>query len=267
MRTRRPLYFLVIAVLPFLFMLQEARIREPLHAMSLTVMEPFLTAGAQLENFISHSRDNIVQFWRTFRKQDALELRVAELEAKQVRFEETFRENERLKELLNFKKSLPAHSIACRVIAYDVSPWRKSVVLDKGKTEGIRKDMPVLSPKGLVGRVIEVGLSTSRVLLLTDFASGVSAMTAESRAQGVVVGDGSPVLKMKYLMVDSGVAVEEMVLTSGAGGLFPKGLRMGRLTSILRDPDGLHLIAHVEPFVDFSKLEEVLCLVSSPPKS
>ena len=89
-------------------------------------------------------------------------------------------------------------------------------------------------------------------------------MANESRSQGVIAGEGSPKLKMSYLELDGGARVEEMVLTSGMTGLFPKGIKIGKITEIQRESDSLHLEAEVEPFVRLSKLEEVLCLAPSP---
>ena len=126
--------------------------------------------------------------------------------------------------------------------------------------------MAVLVPEGLVGRVMEVGANSARVLLLTDPDSRVVALGDQSRAQGVAAGDGSSRLKMEYLELESGAAVEETVSTSGMSGIFSKGIRIGKITGLMRDASGLHLEARIEPFVRFSKLEEVLCLASSRQK-
>ena len=126
--------------------------------------------------------------------------------------------------------------------------------------------MVVVVPEGLVGRILEVEPYTAYAILLPDPDSRVSAMTSSSRAQGIITGIGTDKLQMKYLALDAEVAVGEDVMTSGIGSIFPKGLQIGKIESIERDSDGLHLLALVRPAVPFYKLEEVLCLVSSPQK-
>jgi rod shape-determining protein MreC len=137
------------------------------------------------------------------------------------------------------------------------------VILDKGRRQGVVKDMAVVVEQGLVGRILEAGQSTSRAILLVDPEARIAGLAGESRAQGLVGGDGSALLRMRYLDLDSGIRVEENVLTSGATHLLPKGLRIGKIESVTKDKDGLHLMAIVRPFVAFTKLEEVLCLAPS----
>lgn len=203
---------------------------------------------------------------KAFQGQEANEKRIAELDSEVSRLKELTKENDRLRKLLEFKDTLAGKKIAARVIGWDPSPYRKTLILDKGKQQGIVKDMAVLVADGLVGRVVEVGPSTSRVILLIDADSRVSSMAQESRAQGLVSGNGTSELTLDYLELESGVAVGETVSTSGLNGLYPKGLRIGKITSLAKDSTGLHLQAKMNSFVRFSKLEEVLCLGSSQAK-
>ena len=230
------------------------------------MFKPLLIAAGSAARLVSQTGQNLVYFLNAFRDQEKIQARITELESRLLTFEESRRENERLQKLLDFRASLPAKGIAARVIGWDPSPWRKTLVLDKGKGQGIRKDMAVVVKEGLAGRILDAGPSASRALLLTDPDARVSALADQSRAQGVVSGNGTSGLNMIYLELESGAAVGEMVLTSGIGGVYPKGLAIGKITSLGRASDGLHLEAHLEPFVKFSKLEEVLCLASSPEK-
>ena len=266
MRPRRTYTFLAIAVFPAFFILQNPKISEPVHSFSLSLLKPFLLAGHSGTEALARSRSAVIQFWKAFRSQEKTEARIAELESRLIHLDEALRENERLEKLLAFKKSIAEKAIAARVIGWDPSPWRRTVILDKGKKQGLKKNMAVVVPAGLVGRIVEVGGSTSRAILLTDPDARVSVLADQSRAQGVIMGDGSPQLKIGYLDLNGGVAVEETVLTSGVGGLFPKGLRIGKITSLGKEINGLQLMARVQPFVSFSKLEEVLCLESSQPE-
>lgn len=267
MRAKRSYYFWALLFLPLLVVLQNPAIKEPLHGWSLTILKPALEAGHGTFRFFSNIRLSAERFVHTFKQQGELEAQVSKLESQLVHYRELEKENERLRKLLDFRSTLTGKTIPARIIGWDPSPWRKSFILDKGKSQGIRKDMAVVSFDGLVGRVLDVGPETSRVILLTDLDARVSSMTDQTRAAGIVAGGGGSKLKMMYLDLESGVQVQETVLTSGLGGLFPKGLRIGKITSVIRDASGLHLNAEIEPFVQFSKLEEVVCLNSSPEKS
>lgn len=267
MRTKRSYYFLAFLFLPLLVVLQNPAVKEPVRGWSQAVLKPVLLTAQNISQFFTDFRLAGERFVRTFKEQGNQEERIAQLESQLVTFKELEKENERLRKIVDFRSTIPSKSIAARIIGSDPSPWRRSFILDKGTRHGLKKDMAVVSFQGLVGRILEAGPETSRVILLTDLDARVSSLTDQSRAGGITAGTGGNKLKMIYLDLDSGVQVQETVLTSGLGGLFPKGLRIGKITALTRDPSGLHIQADVEPFVVFSKLEEVLCLVSSPQKS
>ncbi len=267
MRARRSYYFWAFLFLPLLVFIQNPAVKEPVQGFTLAVLKPVLSTGQGISRFFSETRQGFERMVRSFREQGVLEARVAQLESMLVRYKELEKENERLQKLVDFRGSVSGKTIAARIIGSDPSPWRKSFILDKGTRQGIQKDMAVIASEGLAGRVLDAGSETSRVILVNDLDARVSAMTEQSRATGIIAGDGGSTLKMIYLDLESAVQVQETVLTSGLGGLFPKGLKIGRIISVTRDPSGLHLQAEVEPFVPFSKMEEVLCLNSSPEKS
>ncbi len=266
MRRQRRFYFLFVFLLPLLFVLQNPRIAEPLRSASLTIFKLVLLVGQSITGVFTGFRDGFGRFWHSFQSQEKLEKRIAELESQVVSHKELARENERLKKLVDFRSAVSGKTIAARVIGWDGTPWRSTVLLDKGSQQGIKKDMAVIVAEGLAGRIVESGPMTARMMLLTDPDSRVSTLTEQSRAQGVSGGNGTGALEMSYLELESGAAVGETVLTSGLGGVFPKGIRVGRIASLGRDASGLHLLARIEPFVQFSKLEEVLCLASSQGK-
>lgn len=266
MRSRSPYYLFFFAAIPVLLILQNPQVSGSLRGFSFAIIKPFLVSADMIQNLFVSGREGAGHFWKTFHDQSKMEARLNELESKVVLVKELERENERLKKLLAFKNTLAGKKIAARVIGWDATPWRKTMILDKGSKDGLKKEMAVVVAEGVVGRILEVGPVTARVILLLDPEARVGTITEQSRAQGIVAGDGSPKLHMEYLTLDSGVVVEETVITSGVGGIFPKGLRIGTIESISRDPDGLHLAAYIRPFVSFSKLEEVICLESSQAK-
>ncbi len=263
MRFKRSTIFLVVLFPLFFLALQNSQLSEPVRQTSLTALKPILQATHTVAQTFSQMGEAVLDFWQTYREGNRYKKQVAELQSRLIQFDEMTKENGRLKKLLDFKQNVPGRMIAARVIGSDLSPWRRTLVLDKGKLQGVKKDMMVTIPEGLVGRIFEVGPSTARAILLIDPDARVSIITDQTRAQGVARGDGSGSLKMEYLDLNSVVNVGETVLTSGMGGMFPKGLGIGRIESVSKDASGLHLSAKVRPFVDFSKLEEVLCLAFS----
>lgn len=266
MRSKRPYYFLAVFVLPVLFLLQNPKVVGPIHGFSLSLLKPVFETGRSISYFFSSAGNSARRFWKTFHAQEDYEARILKLQGQLKILEEAAKENARFQKLLDFRSTLSGRTVAARVIGWEPSSWRKTILIDKGTKDGVQPDMAVLVPEGLVGRVLEVGSNNARVLLLTDPDSRVVSMADQSRAQGVAAGDGSSKLKMEYLELESGAAVEETVSTSGMSGIFPKGIRIGKITGLTRDASGLHLEARVEPFVRFSKLEEVLCLASSRQK-
>ena len=264
MRGKHSFYFLAVALAPLFFVLQAPERQEILHQISLTCLRPFLVTSHAISHTFQKTSDGLVQFWHLYQKQTELVKRVAELEQKQVEFEELTKENARLRQLLEFKKGIPAQTIAARVIGRDVVPWRKTILIDKGSTRGIKKKMAVVSAQGLVGRIVEVAPFSSRAILLIDPESRVSALFQEGRDLGVAEGDGSSWLRVTHIDRESTVKVGDRVLSSGLGGVYPKGIPIGHVEMVGSEKESLELFATVRPFVNFSKLEEILCIDLSP---
>jgi len=266
MRRWRSYYFLAVPILALVLFSQYPHLNETAHAIFDTFARPALVVGSGFRQVFYSLRYQSGNYLDAVGKQKQYLERIQELESQLVRSREMERENARLKKLLNFSQPLATRTIGARVIGEDLTPWKKVVLIDKGSRHNIKKDMVVVVPEGLAGRVLEAGPYTSYVILLPDADCRVSALTSTSRAQGIITGIGTAKLQMKYLALDVDIAIGEDVTTSGVGSIFPKGLQIGKIESIERDSDGLHLLALVNPAVPFSKLEEVLCLVSSPQK-
>lgn len=266
MRRWRSYYFFIVPLVILILAFQYPRLSNAARAVFYTLTKPLFAIGSGVRQGVYHLRYNTGVFWNAVGKQKEYVARIRELEGSLLRFQEIEKENHRLKKLLAFSQTLATKSVGARVIGEDVTPWRKVMTLDKGSRQGIKKNMPLMAPEGLVGRILEVEPFTSQAILLPDPDSRVSALSFTSRAQGVITGVGTEKLQMRYLALDAGVAVGEDVITSGISSIFPKGLQIGKVESIERDSDGLHLVALVKPSVSFSKLEEVLCLISPPQK-
>ncbi len=168
--------------------------------------------------------------------------------------------NERLRRLLKFKEELALPALPAQIIALDASSWFRTVAIDKGSVDGLREGLAVVVAEGAVGRIIRVTPHQARVLLITDASSAEAALVQESRARGVCRGQGDR-LTLEFTLRREEVAIGDRIITSGTGGVFPKGLVLGAVAAVANHPFGLFQSISVVPAVDFSRLEEVLVLL------
>lgn len=178
--------------------------------------------------------------------------------------EELQRENERLRRLLGYAESQPKRTVAARVIAEDASSWFRTVEIDRGYDDGVIDGLPVVDAAGLVGRVVHSGPRSSRVLLITDASSAVAVLVQDERIRGVCRGQGGGVA-LDFALIADDIKVGDGIITSGLGGVFPKGLVVGYVRSVRRERSGLFQTVEVEPAVDFAHLEEVLVVLKETP--
>jgi len=191
------------------------------------------------------------------RENDALKLQLAQLQGKAA-------EADRLAALLNFRQSQAnVPMIGARVIGTGAGTASLTIQLDRGERDGIRKNMGVITPDGVVGKVVEAYPNASQVLLLTDKESGVGAMLADSRVQGPVGGQGEPLLVMKYVPNDDTVNLGDRVITSGMDRIFPRDLPVGTVAEIKSGNQFKQI--RVKPAANLERLEEVLVLLSLRP--
>ena len=171
--------------------------------------------------------------------------------------------NDRLRHLLGFEPDTQLPMIAAQVVGKDPSPWSKTVIVNKGTRDGVRQSDPVVIPEGVVGVVVEVSSSYAKVLLLIDPNSAVDALVQKTRARGIVKGGGAGYCVFDYVLRKHAISVGDTVVSSGLDGVFPKGLRVGRISEIVRQNAGIFQRVSVTPYVDFEVLEEVL-IISKP---
>jgi len=209
---------------------------------------------------VSDEVKNLVGFRRLAQENQILRETVGKLTTQVEGLKTAALENERFRKLLDLKSSQVHQVIPCQVIGRDSSIWTRTLLLDKGRKGGIRVDMPAVSHEGLVGRIMDRGESMSRVLLLSDPNSRVGVVLTESREQGLLVGQGKGLCRLRYLSLDAKIQLQEKVLTSGVGGIFPRGILVGYIVSVGKESDGMHQYALVRPTARFQTLEEVLCL-------
>lgn len=202
---------------------------------------------------------DISNFKELQRENKILRENIENLEKERLNLQEASLENQRLRKLLGFRESEKRKFIPSMVIARDPLGFRDTIIIDKGKKDNVQKDMVVVNGNGLVGRVRECGWSISRVLLITDRDSVVSAIVQRTRDEGAVVGT-TPGLIMKYLDLSCDVKKGDKVMSSGFSGVFEKGILIGEVVSIKKDASGLYLNLDIKPEVDMMRLEEVLVM-------
>lgn len=191
-----------------------------------------------------------------------LKKKINELNAVIVSYQESYQEAQRLKKLQYIADNSNYRFITARVIGREQAAISRTVMINKGSADGLKNGMPVVASPGLIGRLVDVSWHVSRVLLFIDENSNVDAIVQRNRTQGIISGAGSRGMILKYVSKTQDAQVGDIVVSSGMGGVFPKGWLIGQVIRVDRQDGGLFLKIYVAPFTDFSKLEEVMILSS-----
>jgi rod shape-determining protein MreC len=168
----------------------------------------------------------------------------------------------RLTALLEFKTQALTTMVAAQVIGRDTGNWYQTILLDKGKSDGLEAHMGVITPAGVVGRVVKTTAATSVVLLVTDPKNAIAGLVQRTRDEGIVEGTTQGLARLKYIPLLSNVRTGDRVVTSGLVGGFPRGLAIGTITKIDREEGALFQSAELAPEVDVNRVEEVLVIQS-----
>ncbi len=174
---------------------------------------------------------------------------------------EVYLESVRLKELLALNEGLDSPAIAARVIGRENSSVFKTILINKGSADGLRSGMPVIAVQGVVGRVTETSWHSSRVLLLTDYNSNIDAEIQDSRYRGILQGGGVMGCTLKYVERTEELKSGDLIVTSGIGGIFPKGIPLGTVVNVEKTSIGLFQKVDVLPAVALQKIEEVSVII------
>jgi len=173
-------------------------------------------------------------------------------------------QSQSLQKLLDLKTDTQLSTTGATVIAGGASPEFRTITIDKGTGEGVRPDMAVIAPAGVVGRVIQPSTRAAKVQLLIDRNAAAGALIERTRAQGVVIGTGSDELRMDYVAGSADLKVGDTVVTSGIDGIYPKGFVIGQIQSVKRGAGEYSAIV-IKPAVDFNSLEAALIVLTPPP--
>jgi len=221
----------------------------------------FLEYPLKITGFFFDEFKALIFFHYNFLENIRLNREIGLLKQKLSDYQELLGENQRLKTLLSFRENSAFRLVSAKVIMRSPETWASLIVIDRGKRDGLKENLAVISSGGLVGRIVELGLSTAKVALLTDPGVCVSAIVQSSRTQGLVCGTLENYLVMRYLDEDKDIKIKDNVITAGLTEIFPKGILIGEIIEIKKDPLDNRPYAKIKPFVDFNKLEEVMVIL------
>ena len=263
------LIFVLVSIFCLIFFAARGRVQMPVSSQGVSlVLSPFQSAVSWLGNELRQGTAFIWEMATVYEQNEMLRNEVTQLREQNLTASEYAAENERLRALLGYKQSaLQFDLVAARVIGRESATWSSMIVINRGLNEGVQKDMPVVTEKGLVGRVTEAGPNSSKVQLILDPRTSVGTLVQrpESRVAGIVEGDlDNPTMpRMVNIPKTADVVEGDVIVTSGFGGIYPKGLVVGLVSELKNDTGGLLKVALLEPAVDFQRLEDVMVITAS----
>jgi rod shape-determining protein MreC len=213
-----------------------------------------------LFRFIGCETSALVFFHRNYSQRESLLRENDFLRSKIIGLNELQLENSRLKNLLRVKNSAPYKVILAKVIGRSPDNWSAAVIIDKGRFNGVNNGMAAISFLGLIGKVMDSGEGSAKVMLVNDPNFAVSSIIQRSRQEGLVCGTLGNTLVMKYLPPNSDVRISDTVITSGLNSQYPKGIVVGTVTDVGEEFSGLSMYAVIRPAVRLSNIEELLII-------
>jgi rod shape-determining protein MreC len=227
-----------------------------------------ITVVAPLQGFATHTLHTTRDIWRHYfylisiaKENDRLKQELSYHQESQVSCSETELANHRLRELLHFRNSVPGKMIPAEVIGRDPSPWLETIMIDKGTRDSVVKGLPVVVPQGIVGQVVKTTDHDAQILMILDKNSSVDALVQRTRSRGIIRGDIKGTCSFDFVLRKEDIEIGDRVITSGFDGVYPKGLAIGRISTVIKPNSGIFQDISVLPYVDFEKLEEVFVVL------
>lgn len=227
---------------------------SPVQAGISVIMSPFQNAF----QFFSEVKD-----FRAENRQ--LKKELSEAQRQLTVLKDMQKENERLRKLVALKEKVAFNMVIARVIGRETTEWQNNIIVDKGKADGLKKHMPVWVSEGLVGQVLEVSSRSALIQLLNDEKSGVAAQIVETGEEGIVQGQQGGGLRLDFIPKSSPVKAGDSVITSGLGGVYPRGIFIGKVKEAKDDPYLLYKVIEIEPGFSPDSLKEVLIITDLKP--
>lgn len=226
----------------------------------IEVFAPIQRGTMSLKESISATFDHYIFITNTSKENVKLKKKIDLMSNELFRLEEVKKENERLKSLLEFAQDIPRKKVLAQIVGWDPSNEFKVLRINKGSDDGIKLKYPVITNNGLVGYVYRVTANYSDILTIIDQNNRVDAIISRSRTHGIVEGDSNFQCRLKYVARSEKVEVGDEVISAGLGDIYPKGIKIGVVSSVNKEDFGITQSIKIEPSVVFKKLEEVLVL-------
>jgi rod shape-determining protein MreC len=255
-------------VLTIQFFGLAAQIRRPSDQGTATplIRTWVVTAITPIEKFFVHTTTGIKDtfgsyfYLRGVRKENAsLKQQVEQMRLQQVRLQEDAAQARRLQTMLGFKEQFISETLPAQVIGTSGSDASRVIYIDKGTSDGVKDNMAVITPDGVVGKIAKAFHGSSQVLLISDQSWGAGGILVQSRLQGIVKGTQAGAVQMTYIMSDNQIKPGEQIVTSGGDRIFPKGLPLGTVRDVAPGKD-MFLNIRVTPAADLNRVEEVLVI-------
>ena len=212
-------------------------------------------------SYVSDTFDHYFFLVETSKENDRLLLKVNLLSKKNNELIERNKLLERSDNLIEFLDKDERPFVIAKVIGYDATQWSKMIFINRGSNHKVQKNSSVMNNAGVIGHVIHSSPNSSKVLLITDSRSAVDSLFQETRESGITVGTGENICEMKFVPISAKINLGDKVISSGLGGVFPKGLVVGRVVDIVKQSQELFQDIMVEPSADLSNIEEVIVLL------
>jgi rod shape-determining protein MreC len=254
------IFFLFLALLILTLYSKEDRETSVLERVLLQVSFPFQRGVQKAFFWVRELGEDYIFLTQVQKENRNLQRTLSTLREENNHLREALLAEGRLQKLSNWQSRNSHSSQVAQVYARGPASWFQTVLVNRGSKDGVSKEMAVVTSEGVVGRVIEVSPDAAKVLLVTDANSGVDVIVQRSRSQGIMEGKTDGVCILKYVQKIEDVQVGDKVITSGLGGIFPRGLVVATVSQVNRKLPGIFQYIEVVPTVDFSKLEEVLIL-------
>ena len=272
-RLAAPLVFLALVLLATVTMvLDRGNSRQSIDRELPWWQGLLLEIAVPIQSVVSAPFDVVREGWQSYvdlidvqEENGELRGRIAELEEENLQFREALVASDHLERIAAMRDDFETPMLPSEVVGLDVSPWFRSVLVDRGHQHGVLSGHPVVTEQGVVGLITRTSANAAKTMLLLDRQSTIDAVVQRSRARGILRGVGSDVLEFEFVVRESDVAVGDLVMTSGLGGIYPKGLRLGQIVELEEPGGSLVQIARVQPAVDFGRLEQVFVMLRRGP--
>jgi rod shape-determining protein MreC len=231
-----------------------------------------LDIAAPVQRMMSLPLEFVQDTWRNYvsildvgERNAELNSRLAMLEEENLQLREALVASGRLERIAEIRADFEVPMLSSQLVGVDPSPWFRSVLVDRGQSHGVRSGMPVISELGLVGLVTATSTRAGKAMLVLDRQSAVDGIVQRSRSRGIVRGRGTDELDFEFVVRGSNVRIGDIVISSGLGGVYPKGIRIGKVTSVSDPGSELLQTAKLVPAVDFGRLEQVFVMLRRGP--